>query len=1059
MSNHAGRSLQIGTLLNDKWLILEFIGKGAMGEVYRAHQVNLKRDAAIKVVSPEWLESFEDDEEEIAATFQRFRREVEAMAPIRHPNVLQIFDYDSTTIKKGDQEIPIEYIVMEFIPGNTLRTTMSEEGFYPDEAVTRSWILDYFLPVLGGVQAIHQVGIVHRDLKPENILLDGNTPKIADFGLARSDRLRSVTQSVDSKGTPPYMSPEQFSDFKRVDERTDVYALGKILYEAIDGKMTPKTTLPFQCATLEKAETLFFQRLDQIVCDSTAEDKTERLESVEKLWNLLVEGLESDGQVPAAKKEEGFRRELTAILSADVAGYSRLMQQDEMATILTLKEYREIIGRAVGDHHGRLVGSSGGNALAEFGSVANAVECAVEIQETLKGKNADLPEDHRVVFRVGINLGDVVKEGDQVYGDGVNAAIRIAGLAVPGGICISRAAHDQVKGKVSLEYQYLGEHHVKDSTEPIRVYRIQTEPGVAEIEAPKRSVSPSPRPWKKVNAAVAVALVVVALLLWKFYPGPGPLPPQEPLLEGQTTLSSSADPASPASAALVDPGSEMDPRMHAAHEPPLEENAHHLDPDRDAMEDAEVFPLVEEHEPIVVARVAPGREDLEARKSKMQDKAGGVPEHILKRQTIARVEAPSMAAAVSLAQQAAREAADKLIDHTFHKGDRLRVPQDFKTIQSALDHAKAGDIVIVKEGRYFESVVMKDGVKLVSDSSHGGERLVPVDGAQLRLPARTLRTIIDGSKARGSAYWVVDFGEGTGRHTMVDGFTVENLPVQEQHILANAQAVNVRGGAPIIMNCYIRKNASMGLGSHVVFKPVKHKRSKPKHHFVWTDVKRKAEPVIYGNVISQNLGQGILCNAFSAPHILGNEFFLNAFPYSAELGQKPSAGIGTKYGAAPTVIGNIVHDQPGGGILLDVGRYQDVDDARRPPQLPGVLQNLVFRCGEHGPSILCGGGTRGAPVRCVGNLVYDAGWIGIDLLKDGVCIVEENAVFGAAAPGIRVDGATVVKLNRNKVTGANAPGFIIKNGGEVLEMVANVSDLNKGPRFVLRNGTIGEPAF
>ena len=160
MNNHLGRGLKIGTVLNDRWVILEFIGKGAMGEVYRAHQLNLKRDTAIKVVSQEWLESFEGDDEEIETTFQRFQREVEAMAPIRHPNVLQIFDYDSSSIKQGDEEVPIQYIAMEYVPGNTLRSTMSEEGFYPDEKTTRSWILDYFLPVLAGVQAIHEVGII-----------------------------------------------------------------------------------------------------------------------------------------------------------------------------------------------------------------------------------------------------------------------------------------------------------------------------------------------------------------------------------------------------------------------------------------------------------------------------------------------------------------------------------------------------------------------------------------------------------------------------------------------------------------------------------------------------------------------------------------------------------------------------------------------------------------------------------------------------------------------------------------------------------------------------------
>ncbi|MBW1896010.1 MAG: protein kinase [Deltaproteobacteria bacterium] len=1062
MNNHPGRSLEVGTVLNDKWVVLEFIGKGAMGEVYRAHQLNLKRDTAIKVVSKEWLESCEGDDEEIETTFQRFQREVEAMAPIRHPNVLQIFDYDSTSIKKGDDEIPIQYIAMEYVPGNTLRSTMSEEGFYPDEEATRSWILDYFLPVLGGVQAIHGAGIIHRDLKPENILLDGKTPKIADFGLARSDRLKSVTQSIDSKGTPPYMSPEQFMEFKRADERTDVYALGKILYETIDGKMTPKTVIPFQCATLEKADTPFFKRLDQIVCDATAEDKTKRLDSVESFWNVLVEAMEADAEEPGAKTGERFRRGLAAVLSADVEGYSRLMGEDEIATIQTLTEYREIISKAIQDHHGRLVDSSGDSVLAEFVSVVNAVACAVEIQKTLKGKNADLPENRRMRFRIGINLGDIVKEDDYVYGDGVNIAARIESLSEGGGVCISRSAFDQVKNKLSLEYEYLGEHSVKNITEPVRVYRVQMEPGAIRTKVTETKPARSPWYWTSLSAAAVVTLVIAATFVWKFYPrqSAGP-PPKAPA--GQTTaLMSSGDASSEGLVASL-PGEDQATQES---ENSLYESSDQsgslvsilgdLTPDQEEEPEPDLFPSVEEDESKTATRGKLSREAIEARRSKMQDKVGGVPENVLRRQTIARVEPPSIEAAVALALNAAREAAERLIDPEFHKGEKLLVPEDFTTIQSAVDHAKPGDVVIVKEGRYFESIVMKKGVKLKSDSDYGGNRLVPVEGAQLKLPARTLRTIIDGSKKRGSSYWVIDFDQGVGRNTIVDGFTIENLPLQDQHVLANAYAINIRGASPVIMNCYIRKNASMGIGNHVFFKRTKRGGARLKRDFQWTDVKDRAEPIIYRNVVCQNLGQGIRCNSFSSPYIIGNEFFLNVFPYSAELGEKPSPGIKANRGAAPAIVGNVVHDQPGGGILCDVGKLQDLDRAKR-FKLPSVVKNVVFRNGEHGPSILCSGGAKEFPVKCVGNLIYDAGWIGIDLSKDGVCIVEDNVVSGAAAPGIRVDGATVVRLNRNKVTGAKAPGFVIKNGGNVLEMVANVSDLNKGPRFVLSNGFIADP--
>jgi serine/threonine-protein kinase len=120
--------LETGTVLNDKWVILEVIGKGGMGEVYRAHQLNLKRDVAIKVISWEWLQTLEDDVEEIEKGVQRFRREVQAMSQIRHPNILQVFDYGSDAIKKDGKDSSIEYIVMEYIPGATLRFTMSEEA-------------------------------------------------------------------------------------------------------------------------------------------------------------------------------------------------------------------------------------------------------------------------------------------------------------------------------------------------------------------------------------------------------------------------------------------------------------------------------------------------------------------------------------------------------------------------------------------------------------------------------------------------------------------------------------------------------------------------------------------------------------------------------------------------------------------------------------------------------------------------------------------------------------------------------------------------------------------
>jgi serine/threonine protein kinase len=282
--------LGIGTILDGKWVILELIGRGGMAEVYRAHQLNLKRDVAIKIISREWLKLISGDEEEIESTAARFRREVQAMAQVRHPNVLQIFDSGSSIITKDAAETPVEYIAMEYIPGATLRATMPEEGFYPDDERMKVWLTEYFLPVLDGVHAIHALGMVHRDLKPENVLLDGITPKISDFGLARSCRLKPVTRDIDIKGTPPYMPPEQFFDFGRVDKRADIYSLGKILFEAAAGKISPET-IPFKSVRLPKTETTFFQNLDSIIQETTAEDRDRRPASVEQLRTALFEAI------------------------------------------------------------------------------------------------------------------------------------------------------------------------------------------------------------------------------------------------------------------------------------------------------------------------------------------------------------------------------------------------------------------------------------------------------------------------------------------------------------------------------------------------------------------------------------------------------------------------------------------------------------------------------------------------------------------------------------------------------------------------------------------------
>src|SRR5262245_33740242 len=227
----------------------------------------------------------------------------------------------------------------------------------------------------------------------------------------------------------------------------------------------------------------------------------------------------------AAVVEQTLERKLAAILSADVKGYSRLMGEDEEATIRTLTAYRELITVLVQRHRGRVVDSPGDNLLAEFASVVDAVQGAVAIQQALQHKNAQLPAPRRMEFRIGINVGDIVVEAGRIYGDGVNIAARLESLAEGGGICISGTVLEQIKNKLALRYEDLGEQRVKNIAEPVRVWRIKLEPEAAPAAAETAPSShpavdrlqevapssPQPRGWPR-RALILSGLLLVGII-------------------------------------------------------------------------------------------------------------------------------------------------------------------------------------------------------------------------------------------------------------------------------------------------------------------------------------------------------------------------------------------------------------------------------------------------------------------------------------------------------------------------------------------------------------------
>jgi adenylate cyclase len=207
-----------------------------------------------------------------------------------------------------------------------------------------------------------------------------------------------------------------------------------------------------------------------------------------------------------------LERKLTAILCADVYGYSRLMGEDEEETLRTLSAYRKIIDRVIENHRGRFVNSAGDSLLSEFTSVIEAVNCAVEIQNALKTENAGLPPERRMEFRIGVNLGDVIVEGEQIYGDGVNVAARLESLATPGGICVSGVVHDQVKGKLGFNYQDLGAQQVKNIAEPVHVWRVSLD-GVTPSRGVQR-MRPRIKQLRIAGILVATLIIIGAIVVF-----------------------------------------------------------------------------------------------------------------------------------------------------------------------------------------------------------------------------------------------------------------------------------------------------------------------------------------------------------------------------------------------------------------------------------------------------------------------------------------------------------------------------------------------------------------
>jgi class 3 adenylate cyclase len=208
-----------------------------------------------------------------------------------------------------------------------------------------------------------------------------------------------------------------------------------------------------------------------------------------------------------------LKRKLAAILAADAVGYSRLMGANEEGTMKILSAHRAVIDGIIEFHEGRIISTAGDSVLAEFASPVEAVRCAVEIQDALKTRNDSLPEDQRLQFRIGVNLGDVMAKGEDLLGDGVNVAARLESIAEPGGICVSSSIYDQISGKLDLGFVDIGDQSLKNIQRPIHVYRVDRESRSAPGASAMQTSRPGTATWL---AGALAAIVVAAVLAWYF---------------------------------------------------------------------------------------------------------------------------------------------------------------------------------------------------------------------------------------------------------------------------------------------------------------------------------------------------------------------------------------------------------------------------------------------------------------------------------------------------------------------------------------------------------------
>jgi len=495
--------------------VTEKLGAGGMGVVYRAEDTHLDRQVAIKVLP----DIFSGDPERLA----RFEREAKLLAALNHPNIAAIYGLEEAGGKR--------FLVLELVEGETLTRQIAKGPLPVDEA------LEVCRQIAEGLEAAHEKGIVHRDLKPDNIMSGrGGHIKVMDFGLAKQARplagmdLENETSTALTEvgavvGTLDYMSPEQLRG-EEVDARADIFAFGIILCEMLTGrnplhkpsKMETASAILNNLPVSPRQFDVSHPFLNHIVQKMLEKKPDNRYQSIKDLL--------ADLRLVRTEGISGSGRRLAAIMFTDIVSYSAGAGQDEALAMELLREHWRLLRPVFAKYNGQEIKTIGDAFLVEFPSAVHATQCAIEIQRMLFERNSKAEPNRRIVLRIGLHLGDVIHQQNDVFGDGVNIAARIQPHADPGGICIAEDIANQIRNKVEFPIVGFAESpQLKNIDRPIQIFRVALPwletVAASPVEAPaaERKLVPRwflsrPRNWAFGFASVLLVIVVVIIFVW-----------------------------------------------------------------------------------------------------------------------------------------------------------------------------------------------------------------------------------------------------------------------------------------------------------------------------------------------------------------------------------------------------------------------------------------------------------------------------------------------------------------------------------------------------------------